>query len=68
MNREMVEGYMDGLDPDAPKPSANRSASYRHGFANGRDDLRKRPRDTAANLRAKAARADATDRQNLITE
>jgi hypothetical protein len=32
-NAEMVEGYMDGYNPDAPEPSANRSYSYRHGFA-----------------------------------
>lgn len=37
-NEEMVEGYLDGFDPDTPKPSANRSHSYRHGFANGRAD------------------------------
>jgi hypothetical protein len=43
-NDEMVQGYMDGLDLDSPEPSANRSASYRHGFANGRDDRRGKPR------------------------
>lgn len=37
-NDEMVEGYRDGFDLDAPEPSANRSRSYRHGFANGRAD------------------------------
>lgn len=37
-NDEMVEGYMDGFDPETPEPSANRSHSYRHGFANGRAD------------------------------
>lgn len=41
---EMVEGYLDGRKPDNPEPSANRSASYRHGFANGRDDLAHSPR------------------------
>lgn len=35
---EMTEGYCDGLRPDSPEPSANRSASYRHGFRNGRSD------------------------------
>jgi hypothetical protein len=35
-NDDMVEGYMDGRDLDAPEPSANRSHSYRHGFAVGR--------------------------------
>lgn len=37
-NEEMVAGYLDGFDLDNPEPSANRSHSYRHGFANGRAD------------------------------
>ncbi len=37
-NDEMVAGYMDGFNLENPEPSANRSASYRHGFANGRAD------------------------------
>jgi hypothetical protein len=37
-NDEMVQGFMDGFDLTAPEPSANRSASYRHGFLNGRAD------------------------------
>lgn len=37
-NEEMVQGFMDGYDLDAPEPSENRSRSYRHGFANGRAD------------------------------
>lgn len=49
-NDQMVEGYRDGLDLDSPEPSANRSASYRHGFANGRDDRRGKPRDSCENL------------------
>lgn len=61
MNDDMMQGYIDGRDPDAPEPSANRSASYRHGFANGRDDLRKQPRACAADLREMAARAAAQD-------
>ena len=56
-NAEMIEGYMDGLDLNTPEPSANRSHSYRHGFANGRDDRRGKPRDTCDALcdQAKAA-------------
>jgi hypothetical protein len=42
--QEMVDGYRDGHDLDAPEPSQNRSRSYRHGFANGRDDRRGKPR------------------------
>jgi hypothetical protein len=40
---EMVEGYRDGRDPDAPEPSDNRSRAYRHGFQSGRDDLSGKP-------------------------
>lgn len=35
-NSEMVDGYMDGYDLDAPEPSDNRSESYRHSFYIGR--------------------------------
>lgn len=48
---EMAEGYLDGFDLDNPPPSENRSASYRHGFENGRDDRGRHPRATAATLR-----------------
>ena len=39
---EMVEGYLDGRNPNNPEPSANRSRAYRHGFQSGRDDLAKK--------------------------
>ena len=58
---DMLEGYFDGLDPSSPEPSANRSASYRHGFANGRDDLARNPRAPAAFLRAGAKAAKRED-------
>ena len=61
-NKDMTEGYMDGLDPSSPPPSENRSHSYRHGFANGRDDLRKQPRAPAAVLRQLAQEAEEADR------
>lgn len=60
-NAEMIEGFKDGYDLNAPEPSANRSHSYRHGFANGRDDRRGQPRDTHANLVAAAEAAMAAD-------
>jgi hypothetical protein len=60
---EIVEGYRDGLNPDSPEPSANRSHSYRHSFANGRDDRRRDPRTTAAILRQMAV---ATERKDTI--
>lgn len=53
-NADMVEGYCDGRDPSSPEPSSNRSHSYRHGFANGRDDLHRKPRAIAAELRKQA--------------
>jgi hypothetical protein len=37
-NADMIEGFRDGYDLTAPEPSANRSASYRHGFMCGRID------------------------------
>jgi len=58
---EMLQGYRDGLDPDSPEPSANRSHSYRHGFANGRDDRRGKSRSIAAVLRIEAAEAKRKD-------
>ena len=38
-NEEMVQGFMDGYDPNNPEPSDNRSHSYRHGFKAGRNDI-----------------------------
>jgi hypothetical protein len=58
---EMAEGYGDGRDLDAPQPSTNRSMSYKHGFANGRDDRAGAPRATAAELRVMAAQAIRQD-------
>jgi hypothetical protein len=60
-NPEMVEGYLDGLDAASPEPSENRSRSYRHGFANGRDDLARKPRDCASNLIQQAQEAMTED-------
>ena len=34
---EVVEGYHDGLE-DAPKPGANRTRAYWHGWRNGMVD------------------------------
>lgn len=60
-NDEMIEGYMDGLDLNSPEPSANRSHSYRHGFANGRDDKGGKPRAGYATLVDQAASAMSAD-------
>ena len=63
---EMLEGYLDGRRPDNPPPSANRSASYRHGFLNGRDDHARSPRATAAFLRILAAAAIKEDIETVV--
>lgn len=63
-NDEMVRGYMDGRDPDNPEPSANRSASYRHGFGSGRADLGAPSRGTFDEiLRMADAAMDADEAQ-----
>lgn len=63
-SEEMTAGYFDGLDPESPVPGPNRSACYRHGFANGRDDLRHKPRAPAHVLREAAAVARAQDEEH----
>jgi hypothetical protein len=61
---EMTEGYLDGRNPDNPPPSSNRSASYKHGFENGRDDHAYSPRATAALLRIMAVAANPAGHRN----
>jgi hypothetical protein len=53
-DQEMIEGYRDGLDLNCPEPSSNRSHSYRHGFANGRDDRKGKPRASFEELTRQA--------------
>lgn len=60
-NDEMIQGYLDGFDLNNPEPSGNRSFSYRHGFANGRDDVRGEPRLAASELRKLAQEAMLLD-------
>ena len=60
-NDEMVAGFLDGYKLDNPEPSANRSHSYRHGFANGRDDRNGKPRADAVALRKMAHEAMEKD-------
>jgi len=36
--QEMMDGFLDGLSADSPKPSSNRSLSYRWGFTNALRD------------------------------
>lgn len=42
-NQDMCDGYLDGRDLDSPEPSLNRSHSYRHGFAVGRNEKLGKP-------------------------
>lgn len=60
-NDEMRQGYRDGFDLSTPEPSSNRSHSYRHGFANGRDDRAYKPRASAQTLREMADVAMSMD-------
>jgi len=39
MRDDFMAGYMDGLDPDAPAPSENRTEEYRHSFDVGRREI-----------------------------
>jgi hypothetical protein len=61
-NDEMVQGFLDGYDLSAPQPSSNRSHSYRHGFANGRDDRAGKPRASHDELTRMADLAMEMDR------
>ena len=57
---EFLEGYMDGLKPDTPEPSENRSFRYRHSFEVGRAERDGKP-IPAAISRERAAEAEAKD-------
>lgn len=57
---DFVAGYRDGRDRDAPEPSANRSAAYRHSFNVGRAEIEGRP-IPAALSRARAREAEAEE-------
>lgn len=61
-NEDMIEGYRDGMNLENPEPSANRSESYRHGFANARADREHRARATPAELHRMADAAMERDR------
>lgn len=41
-NDDMIDGYKDGRDLNAPEPSTNRSRSYRRGFSVGRAEKENR--------------------------
>jgi hypothetical protein len=58
---EFWQGYCDGRDRNAPEPSDNRSACYRHSFAVGRAELAGCP-IPAQISRERAAQAELEDR------
>lgn len=60
-NADMIEGFRDGYDLTAPEPSANRSASYRHGFMCGRIDKGQQPPRDPATLHKMADEAMDAD-------
>lgn len=60
LTAECCEGYYDGRRPDSPEPGPNRHPAYIHGFLNGRDDLAKKPRKSAAEIRADWAFIEAS--------
>lgn len=59
-DREMLEGYLDGLRGGV-EPGQNRTHSYRHGWANGRDDRTHSPRAASSYIRREADKARAAD-------
>ena len=60
-NADMIEGYMDGYDLNAPEPSTNRSNSYRHGFAVARAEKLGGKLGTYQEISARADAAMAAD-------
>ena len=66
LEREHVEGYSDGRDPDCPEPSEQRTAAYRHSFAVGRAELANKVRP-AFLLRLEAEQIGTTERVKIIT-
>lgn len=68
-DEDMIEGYLDGFTDDRdelPTSFANRSESYRHGWLNGRDDRRGRPRATAGSLRELSRTAQRKDGWSVV--
>jgi hypothetical protein len=40
IEKEFVDGYLDGRDKDSPEPNNNRHPAYKHSFNVGRAELR----------------------------
>ena len=60
LTAECCAGYYDGRRPTSPEPGPNRHPAYVHGFKNGRDDLRGKPRKSARAIRGDWASIVAT--------
>lgn len=60
IDQEFADGYSDGRDRDAPRPSDNRSRAYRHSFEVGRAELMGTP-IPASISRERAAQIVATE-------
>ncbi|MFB6649952.1 hypothetical protein ACFTQ9_21165 [Bacillus velezensis] len=57
IENEMVDGYMAGFSSGAmslPDWHKGRSAAFKHGWLNGRDDRISKPRERYSVLRARA--------------
>ena len=54
LDKEFADGYLDGRDPDAPDPSGNRHAAYKHSFEVGRAELAGNPIPADLSLRRAA--------------
>jgi len=65
--REMVSGFIDGSDRDAPRPSGNRTAAYTWGFLNALRDRGEYPRHRSAD-RARRVAAYLIKRVNRTAE
>lgn len=66
LDREHLEGYLDGRDLDCPEPSENRSAAYKQSFAVGRAELANKP-IPAALSRLDAQQIRSTEAVKIMT-
>lgn len=43
LDKEFINGYLDGRDVDSPAPNGNRHPAYKHSFNVGRAEISGRP-------------------------
>lgn len=68
-NQDMIDGYVDGRDLNAPAPSNNRSRSYHHGFAVGRAERENKSLGSYEQVTAmadEAMRLDYLDQNRML--